>query len=61
MDTQVAADGPLSAVRLIVNGALWVAAAAVIVGWLALAAIHFRDDYRVTHVQGVWIAAAEAG
>ena len=60
MDTQVAADGPLSAVRLIVNGALWVAATAVIVGWLVLAVIHFRDDYRVTHVQGVWIAAAEA-
>jgi hypothetical protein len=39
---------------------LWAAAAAVVAGWLAIAALHLRDDYRVTHVQGVWIAAAEA-
>ena len=32
----------------------------MIAGWLALAAVHFSDDYRVTHVQGVWIAAAES-
>lgn len=35
-------------------------AGAVMAGWLALAALHVRDEYRVTHVQGVWIAAAEA-
>jgi hypothetical protein len=45
---------------LIVRVALWMAAGAVVAGWLALAALHLRDDYRVTHVQGVWIAAAEA-
>ena len=60
MTPPVAADGPLSAVRTIVNGALWMVATAAIAGWLALAAVHLRDDYRVTHVQGVWIAAAEA-
>jgi hypothetical protein len=43
-----------------VNLALWMTAGAVLAGWLALAAIHVRDDYRVTHVQGVWIAAVEA-
>ncbi len=32
----------------------------VVAGWLALAALHVRDDYHVTHVQGVWMAAAEA-
>jgi hypothetical protein len=40
--------------------ALYMAAALVVAGWLALAALHLRDDYRVTHVQGVWMAAAEA-
>jgi hypothetical protein len=39
---------------------LWVVSGAVIAGWLTLAAIHLRDDYRVNHVQGVWIAAADA-
>jgi hypothetical protein len=39
---------------------LWVTAGAVLAGWLALSALHLRDDYRVSHVQGVWVAAAEA-
>jgi hypothetical protein len=39
---------------------LCVVGSAVVAGWLALAMLHVRDDYRVTHVQGVWIAAAEA-
>jgi Glycosyltransferase family 87 len=39
--------------------ALWIAAGAVVAGWLTLVALHLRDDYRVGHVQGVWIAAAE--
>ena len=40
--------------------ALWTVAVAIFAGWLILAAVHFRDDYRVSHVQGVWAAAAEA-
>jgi hypothetical protein len=35
-------------------------AAAIFAGWLALVALHLRDDYRVSHVQGIWVAAAEA-
>ena len=35
-------------------------AGAVVAGWLALAVLHLRDDYHITHVQGVWMAAAEA-
>lgn len=33
-------------------------AAAVLLGWLTLAALHIKDEYRITHLQGVWIAAA---
>jgi hypothetical protein len=33
---------------------------AVLIGWLALAALHLRDEYRIAHLQGVWIAAAES-
>jgi hypothetical protein len=40
--------------------ALWTVASAILAGWLTLAVVHVRDDYRVSHVQGVWIATAEA-
>ena len=38
---------------------LWTVAAGVLAGWLALVALHFDDDYRVGHLQGIWMAAAE--
>jgi len=38
---------------------VWGVAAAIVAGWLVLAVGHRGDDYRVSHVQGVWIAAAE--
>ena len=40
--------------------ALWSVAGAALVGWLTLAALHVDDDYRVTHLQGAWIAVSEA-
>jgi hypothetical protein len=40
--------------------ALWTVASSIFVGWLTLAIVHVSDDYRVSHVQGVWIAAGEA-
>jgi len=40
--------------------ALWTVASAIFVGWLTLAILHVRDDYRMSHVQGIWVAAAEA-
>ena len=49
---------PASASRYVAF-VLWGVAAAVVAGWLALAVTHRSDDYRVSHVQGVWIAAAE--
>jgi hypothetical protein len=39
---------------------LWTVASAILAGWLILAAVHVRDDYRMSHVQGIWVAAAEA-
>lgn len=39
---------------------LWLLAAAIVAGWIALAAGHLADDYRLSHMHGVWIAAAEA-
>jgi len=39
---------------------LYTVAGAAMAGWLVLAAVHVSDDYHVTHVQGVWIAAAES-
>jgi hypothetical protein len=39
---------------------LYAVAGALVAGWLTLAIFHLGDDYHVTHVQGVWIAAAEA-
>jgi len=47
-------------VRLTIDVALWLVAAAVVAGWLVLAARHVVDDYRVSHLQGVWMAAADA-
>ena len=40
--------------------ALWAVAAGVVAGWLTLAALHVSDEYRVGHLQGNWIAAAES-
>ncbi len=40
--------------------ALWVLAASVLVCWLALVVLHIRDDYRISHTQGVWMAVADA-
>ncbi len=51
---------PLRALRRPLALALWLAAGSVLAGWLALATLHVRDDYRVSHMQGVWIAAAES-
>ena len=42
------------------NAALWTVAAAVLAGWLALSALHVSDDYRVSHLQGVWLAVTDA-
>ena len=43
-----------------ISVALWTVASGIVAGWLLLAAVHARDEYRVSHVQGVWIATAEA-
>jgi len=43
-----------------IPAALWTVASAILAGWLILAAVHARDDYRMSHVQGIWVAAAEA-
>jgi hypothetical protein len=48
-----------TALRRLLMIALWAVAGAIVAGWLGLAAFHIDDDYRVTHTQGVWIAAAE--
>ena len=55
-----AANPPQSVLGRAIPVALWTVALAILAGWLILAAVHVRDDYRVSHVQGVWIAAAEA-
>ena len=52
--------GPSPVSRRLAAGALWTVAAAIVAGWLSLAALHLDDDYRITHTQGVWIALAEA-
>jgi hypothetical protein len=39
--------------------ALWTVAGAVLAGWVALAVFHLSDDYRVTHMQGVWVAVVD--
>ena len=51
---------PQAILRPSLNLALWIVAAAILSGWVALAALHINDDYRVTHTQGVWLAVAEA-
>jgi hypothetical protein len=50
-------DEPLP---VVVRTALWAVAGAILACWIALVVIHRADDYRVTHMQGVWIALAEA-
>ena len=40
--------------------ALWAVAVAIAAGWLTLAALHLTDEYRVTHLQGNWVAATES-
>ena len=46
--------------RLPLRLGLWLLAGAVLTGWLILVALHTGDDYRVGHMQGVWLAAADA-
>lgn len=55
-----AADEPRRSVPGPLAIALWSLAAAILAGWLALAWAHTADDYRVSHLQGVWMAVAEA-
>src|SRR5919109_4057772 len=65
---QAAVDtgGPAAAARtgpalpVAMSAVVLVVAAAAVAGWLTLATRHVGDDYRVGHLQGVWIAAAEA-
>jgi hypothetical protein len=56
---RVGAERPQLPVLQWVPVALWTVASAIFAGWLTLAVVHVRDDYRVSHVQGVWIATAE--
>lgn len=53
------AGPPAAALRGLVDLVVWSVAGAIVAGWLALAITHRSDDYRVSHVQGVWIAAVE--
>jgi hypothetical protein len=55
-----AENPPWPVLRWAMPVALWTVALAIFAGWLTLAAVHVADDYRVSHVQGVWVAAAEA-
>jgi hypothetical protein len=48
-----------TAPRGVLDLVLWTVAGAVLAGWFALAVIHRADEYRVSHVQGVWMAAVE--
>jgi hypothetical protein len=56
----VAAEQRSERLSPLASAVLWLTAAAIVGGWMALAIIHVRDDYRVTHVQGIWIAIADA-
>jgi hypothetical protein len=38
---------------------LWIVAGGILSCWVALAALHVGDDYRVTHTGGIWAALAE--
>src|SRR5688572_9853616 len=40
--------------------ALSIVAGLVVAGWLVLVVLHVDDDYRVTHLQGIWMATVEA-
>jgi len=57
-EVSVPPESPPALRRLLAIG-LSAVASAIVAGWLGLAAFHINDDYRVTHSQGVWIAAAE--
>ena len=39
---------------------LWIVAIGILSCWIALAALHVADDYRVTHLGGTWAALAES-
>jgi len=58
--TSGATREPQLVLRPSVSLALWTVAAAVLAGWLALSALHVKDDYRVSHLQGVWLAVVDA-
>lgn len=51
---------PRRILRRPVTLTLWAVAAAVLAGWLTLSALHLTDDYRVEHLQGVWLAVTDA-
>ena len=57
---RVGAPNPPPVLGRAIPAALWTVASAILAGWLILAAVHLRDDYRMSHVQGIWVAAAEA-
>jgi predicted membrane-bound dolichyl-phosphate-mannose-protein mannosyltransferase len=46
--------------RPFVSLALCTIAVAVLAGWLALSAFHLRDDYHISHLQGVWLGVVDA-
>jgi hypothetical protein len=56
----LAAEDLPPALSLPMRLALWMVAGLVLAGWLALVVLHVNDDYRVTHLQGVWTAMVEA-
>ncbi len=53
-----AANLPPPVLGRAIAAALWTVGSAILAGWLLLAAVHVRDDYRLSHVQGIWVAAA---
>jgi hypothetical protein len=60
MMARVARESGQPVLPVPMSAGLWIVAGAIVAGWLGLAASHLSDDYRVTHAQGVWIAAVQA-
>jgi len=52
-------NSPHPVVGRTISIALWIVAFGILAGWLTLAAVHVSDDYRMSHPQGTWVAAAE--
>jgi hypothetical protein len=53
-------NSPHPVVGRTISIALWIVAFGILAGWLTLAAVHVGDDYRMSHPNGTWVAAAEA-